>query len=239
MFGYDVDEVQEKDVTVFIPESFSKSHTEHVKRLAANHNKTCRKMLKRHRSVIGLTRSGEGIPLDISISEINPSIETTFYVVTVRRVLTTEIVQRYQTAAASLMVQAGFQPSVEFERSRNNLLAGGVVMRRGSYPSSVGSFTPRSIASNTPRSVASSHARSTSPIPIPAASPICTPDVCEIIGFVKYFFFFFWRGKERKKKKFTSQADGSLKPAVEDEDQSSPESSVPLGMLSPAPSNSV
>eukprot|EP01060_Flectonema_neradi_P039029 TRINITY_DN8424_c2_g1_i2.p1 TRINITY_DN8424_c2_g1~~TRINITY_DN8424_c2_g1_i2.p1 ORF type:complete len:736 (+),score=139.58 TRINITY_DN8424_c2_g1_i2:35-2242(+) len=210
MFGYDVDDVYEKDVTVFIPESFAKSHMEHVKRLSANHNKTSRKMLKRHRSVIGVMKGGEAIPLDISISEINPSVETTFYVVTVRRVLTTEIVQRYQTAAASLMVQAGYQPSAEFERSRNNLLAGGVVMRRGSYPSSVGSLTPRSIASNTPRSVASSIARSTSPIPVPASSPICTPD------------------------------DDTLKPPAEQEDlsASSPHSTIPLGALSPAPSNS-
>ena len=114
MFECDLEDVLNKDISVFVPAPIQRAHMDHVRRLLHVKNRAQRKYLKRHRAVIGQTLRGTTMPLDITVTEMVFSKETVFYVATMRRMLTTNALAKYHSHATAIMHQLGVEPPADF-----------------------------------------------------------------------------------------------------------------------------
>ena len=113
LFECELEDVMHKDVGMFIPTALQKSHSEHVRRLVLLKNRGQRRYLKRHRAVVGQTLMGQTISLDMTVSEINFSRETVYYIATCRKLMTTTSLARYHSHAGGLLSSLGLDPSPE------------------------------------------------------------------------------------------------------------------------------
>eukprot|EP00754_Rhynchopus_humris_P009241 Rhum_TRINITY_DN13966_c6_g1::Rhum_TRINITY_DN13966_c6_g1_i1::g.66593::m.66593 len=113
LFECELEDVMHKDVGMFIPTAFQKSHAEHVRRLVLSKNRGQRRYLKRHRPVVGQTLMGQTISLDMTVSEMNFSRETVYYIATCRKLMTTTSLARYHSHAGGLLSSLGLDPSPE------------------------------------------------------------------------------------------------------------------------------
>ncbi|KAJ9448152.1 hypothetical protein DIPPA_23616 [Diplonema papillatum] len=105
----DEDQIIGKNVSAFVPVYYRENHDEYLKRLIPPNTRPQRRMLKRHRAVVATTLTGDIVPVDITISEVNFSLDKTYYMTTMRRLLTDEILSRYHAIVNSYLIPLGRQ----------------------------------------------------------------------------------------------------------------------------------